>query len=173
MVPVLDVNGMPTTHTSGPNIGRNVYVNLTHLKTYNYATLTTKFQFDKLFGLGIPVYASCFFTNNSISGEARDATQSNIPNMFDQTVYDIAGMFQPIRNVNLMVDYGKETWRSQHTYPQVGRNWTTLGAGLAYDIPWGGSRMEFRYKHVIFRDDFVPLNNYEGDQVFSMVSVLF
>lgn len=175
----LPPGSQPATFTSGPNIGKNIYANLGHLKTYNYATLTTKFQFDKIFGLGIPVYASCFFTDNAVSGVLTDPAlilqgqPPAISNLFDQTVYDATVMVQAIRNVNLIGDFGYEVWKSEYTYPQVNRHWETLGAGLAYDIPWGGSRFEFRYKHVIFRDEVVDKNNYEGDQVFALVSFLF
>jgi len=64
-------------------------------------------------------------------------------------------------------------WKSQYTYPLVDYRTDSLGAGFAYDFPWGGGKWEFRYKHVIFKDAWVPLNNYQADQFFSAMSFLF
>ncbi|HEY5038574.1 MAG TPA: hypothetical protein VIJ93_05825, partial [bacterium] len=173
IMPVLDVNGNPTTFTSGPNIGKNVYINLTHLKSYNYVTLTTKWQLNKTLGLSSPLYSSIFFTDNVVSGMATDPTQSNISNLFEQRVFDVSGLLQVFRNVNLMGDFGLETWRSAYTYPQVDYRTDSIGVGFAYDIPWGGGKFELRYKRLFFNDVYVPANNYQGNQVFSTLMMLF
>jgi hypothetical protein len=68
--------------------------------------------------------------------------------------------------VNLLGDYGLETWKSQYTWPLVDYRTDSIGAGLAYDMPWGGCKLEARYKHLIFQDTYVPANNYQADQVY-------
>jgi hypothetical protein len=42
-----------------------------------------------------------------------------------------------------------------------------LGAGLAYDLPWGGGKFELRYKHFNNRDYAVAANCFQADQVYS------
>ena len=174
ILPVYSAAG--TIQTSG---GANVYTQLDHIKTYNYVTLTTKFQFNKMFGLPTPLYGSFFFTDNGVSGFSNSPAIANmpdpyrpgqtlqsIPNLFDQTVYDAALMYQVVRNVNLMADYGLELWKSDYTYPLVDERTDSFGLGMAYDLPWGGGKLETRYKHLIFQDTYVPANNYQADQVY-------
>ncbi len=174
ILPVYSAAG--TIQTSG---GANVYTQLDHIKTYNYVTLTTKFQFNKMFGLPTPLYGSFFFTDNGVSGFSNNPAIANmpdpyrpgqtlqsIPNLFDQTVYDAALMYQVVRNVNLMADYGLEFWKSDYTYPLVDERTDSFGLGMAYDLPWGGGKLETRYKHLIFQDTYVPANNYQADQVY-------
>ncbi len=181
--PVQDFNGKPVTLTNGAN---NTYINLNNLKTYNYITLTTKLKMDKMTGSSNPFYASFFFTDNEVSGFTTDPvlsytpdpnrpgkTLADIPNLFEQVVYDIAVMYQCVKNVNLMGDYGFETWKSQYTFPLVDYRTDSIGGGLAYDLPWGGGKLELRYKHIIFNDAYVTANNYQGDQVFSTLMLLF
>ena len=98
---------------------------------------------------------------------------ANGTQLFDQTVFDFAGMFQIFRNVNLLGDYGLELWNSMYTYPYINYRTDSIGAGLAYDIPWGGAKLEFRDKHLVFSDKYVPLNDYQADQVFSTLRFLF
>jgi len=178
-----DINGVPlppgsapATLASSPGTVLSYYV-LPDLKTYNYITLTTKIQFNKLYGSNTPFYGSIFFTDNRVSGHSDDPAVAswlqNVPNLFEQTVWDFAGMYQLMKNVDLTCDYGLETWKSQYTYPLVDYRTDSLGGGFAYDFPWGGGKWEFRYKHLIFRDAFVPLNNYQADQAFSSMSFLF
>ncbi len=179
IMPVLDVNGNPVTNAPAPGVvaGQNTYLKLSHLKTYNYITLTTKWKISQTLGLSSPFYASFFFTDNSVSGQASDPTPpgvpANIPNLFDQSVYDVSGFLQVFRNVNLMADYGWEVWKSNYTWPLINYRTDAIGAGLAYDIPWGGSKFEIRYKHVTFNDQYVPANNYQTDQFISELFFLF
>jgi hypothetical protein len=175
ILPVYSSPGVIETNSSG----QNVYTALSHLKTFNYVTLTTKFQFNKMMGINQPFYGGFFFTDNEVSGTTSDPVQSamndpnrpgqtlaSIPNLFEQTVYDGSLLFQVFKNVNLLADYGLETWKSQYTYPLVDYRTDSIGAGLAYDIPWGGSKLEVRYKHLTFQDTYVPSNNYQADQVY-------
>jgi len=160
--------------------GHNVYTQLDHLKTFNYITLTTKLQLNKMLGMAEPFYGSFFFTDHQVSGTTTNpalvnmpdpnrpgATLANIPNLFNQTVYDIAGLYQVAKNLNVLADYGLEFWTSNYTYPVV--NWRTdsYGLGLAYDLPWGGGKFELRYKHLNYQDYSVVLNDYQADQVYS------
>ena len=153
---------------------------LTHLKTFNYITLTTKFQFNKFLGMSSPFYGGFFYTNHQVSGAATDPAQAAmadpnrpgqtlaaIPDLFSQTVYDGSLMYQVLKNVNLMADYGLEFWKSDYTYPRVDYRTESIGAGAAYDMPWGGGKLELRYKHITFADRFVPLNSYQADQIYS------
>ncbi len=163
--------------TSG---GHNLYVNLDDLKTYNYITLTAKLQFSKMFQLPTPLYGSFFFTDHGVSGTTTDPavaglsdpnrpgqTLANIPDMFHQTAYDAALMCGVVRNLNFLADYGLEFWRSNYTYPLVDYRTDALGAGFAYDLPWGGGKFEFRYKHITFQDAYLPANNYQANQYYS------
>ena len=168
--PIQDVSGKPVTVT--PAVP-NSYINLTQLKSYNYITLTTKLKFNKMLGLDTPLYGSIFFTDNRVSGKATNPTQTDISNMFDQTVYDGALMFQVWKNVNLSVDYGWEVWKSAYTYPLIDYRTDSLGLGLSWDLPWGGSKWVTRYKHLTFTDTYVTNNNYVGDQFFSEFFFLF
>ncbi len=158
--------------------GHNVYTNLDNLKTFNYITLTTKFQFNKMLSIAEPFYGAFFYTNHDISGVTDSATATlpdpnrpgqtlaNIPNLFSQIVYEGTLMYQVLKNVNLSGDYGLEVWKSDYTYPLI--NWRTdsIGAGLACDVPWGGGKLELRYKHLIYNDIIVPVNNYQADQYY-------
>lgn len=160
--------------------GHNVYTNLDNLKTFNYITLTTKLQLNKMLGIPQPFYGSFFFTDHTISGTTTNpalanmpdpnrpgATLANIPDLFNQTVYDIAGLYQVAKNLNVLADYGLEFWTSNYTYPAI--NWRTdsYGLGLAYDLPWGGGKFELRYKHLNYQDYSVVSNNYQADQAYS------
>jgi hypothetical protein len=175
MLPVYSSPGVIALNGSG----QNVYTLLDHLKTFNYITLTTKFQFNKMMGSDRPFYGSFFLTDHQVSGDTADQAQSampdpnrpgqtlaHIPNLFEQTVYDGALMYQVFKNVNLMADYGLEFWKSSYTYPLVDFRTDSLGGGLAYDMPWGGSKLEARYKHLVFQDAYVPANNYQADQAY-------
>ncbi len=175
MLPVYSSPGVLAT--SG---GENLYTLLDHLKTYHYLTLTTKIQFNKWFNLSSPFYGSFFFTDNGVSGNTANPvlsampdpnrpgqTLGSFPSLFDQTVYDGSLMVQVVRNVQVMGDYGLELWKSDYTYPLVDQRTDSVGLGLAYDLPWGGGKLEARYKHLVFQDTYVPANNYQADQVYT------
>ncbi len=174
--------------TSSQGMTLNQYYVIPSLKTYNYLTLTTKVEFNKLLGITSPIYGSFFFTDNNVaastaatavtyvSGGSSVANASPLgagTQLFDQTVFDFAGMVQIFRNVNLLGDYGLELWNSMYTYPYISYRTDSIGAGFAYDIPWGGAKWEFRYKHFVFSDKYVPLNDYQADQLYSTVRFLF
>ncbi len=157
------------------------FTSLDHIKTFNYATVTAKLQLNKMLGLNTPFYAGLFFTDNEVSGDTNNPTLANvadpnrpgqtlahIPCLFDQTVYDAAFMYGIFKWVNLLADYGLEQWKSNYTIPKVDYRTDSLGAGMAYDFPWGGGKLEMRYKHVTFRDLYVSANSYQADQVYSM-----
>ena len=174
ILPVYSSPGVIQTDSNG----HNVYTNLDHLKTFNYVTLTAKLQFNKMFSMAEPFYGAFFYTNHGISGVTDSPTATmpdpnrpgqtlaNVPNLFSQTVYDSALMYQVLKNVNLSADYGLEIWKSDYTYPAI--NWRTdsLGAGLAYDVPWGGGKLELRYKHLFYSDLSVAANSYQADQIY-------
>jgi hypothetical protein len=50
---------------------------------------------------------------------------------------------------------------------------SNYGFGMAYDVPWGGGKVEARYENVKFRSKTVPANDYDGDQVYAYLKVLF
>lgn len=179
--------GVPVTYTVGtaPNpsmVGKNVYVKLDHLKTFNYLSLTTKAQVNKWIGLKSPVDLTFFMTNNVVSGESssgpvtvsgNNVIPASIPNLFEQTVMDAALMVNVLNDIDLMGDWGRETWHSDYTYPQVDYLTNAFGIGLAYDIPWCGGKLECRFKHIDFQDHSLPANSYQGDQFFSKLKFLF
>lgn len=180
--PVYNASGQIVT--SG---GLNQYVNLDNLKAYNYITLTTKLKLDKWFNLPSPVDGSFYMTDNQVSGVSTNpalanvATSTpgqtvnlqNIPDLFQQLVFDGALMVNVAKNVDLMADIGVETWNSKYTYPLIDYRTNVYGLGLAWDIPWGGGKMEFRYKHIDYTDAYVPNNNYSGNQYYSRMWFLF
>lgn len=182
IMPLNPVTHLPYPAGSAPATifqvnGYNQYYDIPDLKTYNYITLTTKIQFNKLLGFSAPFDGSFFFTDNNVAGHATATLPTNAPangaTLFDQTVYDVSGMIQVFRNVNLIGDCGVELWNSMYTYPLINYRTDSIGAGFAYDMPWGGGKLEFRYKHLTFKDQYVPLNDYQADQVFSTLSFLF
>jgi len=178
IVPVqLDGNGNPVTYTIGPKAGQNQYLLLDDLKTYNYITLTTKWQLYKTIGFTRPLDLSFFFTDNQVSGVGTAVTQNNIPanipNLFEQVVYDGCLMVQAVKSVNLLFDYGMETWKCDYTWPLINYQTEAIGGGLAWDLPWCGGKLEARYKHITFTDTYVTKNDYQGDQVFSTLQLLF
>jgi hypothetical protein len=169
--------------------GLNQYANLTDLKSYNYIALTTKLQIHKWIGVKSPIDATFFVTDNVVSGTASAAAtnltgqptgsanpstfSANIPNLFEQRVYDGDLMVNVFHDVDLMADYGVETWKSDYTYPLVDYRTNAYGLGFAYDIPWCGGKLEFRYKHIDFHDNNLPANNYQGDQYFAKMKFMF
>lgn len=175
---ILPVYSSPgVIQTSG---GHNVYTVLDHLKTFNYVTLTTKFQFNKMLNIPEPFYGSFFFTKHQVSGVSTNPalasmpdpnqpgqTLANISNLFTQTAYDIAFLYQVVKNVNFLADYGWETWNSNYTYPLLDWRTDSVGAGIGYDLPWGGGKLEVRYKHLNYNDIGVPANSYQADQLYS------
>jgi hypothetical protein len=180
---VREVGGKPVTFAPGVN---NTYTGLPHRKAYHYLTLTAKLRLDKLTGLDKPLYGSVFFTNNVVSGSTSDPvvskmpdpnrsgeTLADVPSLFDQRVVDFALMWQFTKGVNLMGDYGCEWWKSNYTYPLIDYRTDCVGAGLGYDLPWGGGKFELRYKHIVFNDVHVAANCYQGDQFFSTLMLLF
>ena len=58
-------------------------------------------------------------------------------------------------------------------YPRLDRRTFSQGLGLAYDLPWGGSKFELRYKHLKFRDAYVLANNYNADQAYALFNFKF
>jgi hypothetical protein len=66
-----------------------------------------------------------------------------------------------------------ELWTSHYTWPLVDYRTDSIGAGFAYDMPWGGSKLEFRYKHLTFQDADLPANNYQADQVYTYFLMQF
>ncbi|HEV2354766.1 MAG TPA: hypothetical protein VGR89_11010, partial [Puia sp.] len=170
--------------TSG---GMNQYVNLDNLKTYNYLALTLKMKMDKWIGLPTPLDGSFYMADNEVSGissnpalanvptntPGQTVNLQNIPNLFEQRVFDWAVMVNVVKNVDLSGDIGLETWKSNYSWPMVDTRTNAYGIGLAWDIPWGGGKMEFRYKHIDYTDTYVPANDYSGDQYFSRMWFLF
>lgn len=161
--------------------GTGHWVNLTHQKTYNYFTGTLKVQFNKWLNVSRPIYGGFLFVDNQVSGSTTDAalaslpdvrrpgaTLAKIPDLFEQQAFDASLMVQALPNVNVMGDYGRETWTSQYTCPSLDRTTKSVGVGLAYDFPWGGGKVELRYKHLTFKDACVTANNYEANQTFAM-----
>jgi hypothetical protein len=167
--------------------GYNQYINLDNLKTYNYITLTLKMKMDKWFNLPTPLDGSFYMTQNQVSGVSTNPALANvptstpgqtvnlqnIPNLFQQKVFDYALMVNVVKNLDLSGDIGVETWNSSYTYPLVAYQTNAYGLGLAWDIPWGGGKLEFRYKHIDFTDTYVPNNNYSGNQYYSRMYFLF
>jgi hypothetical protein len=183
------------TYATGTSKGLNQYANLTDLKTYNYITLTTKVELNKWVGIKSPIDGTFYITDNQVAGVASAAAtnltglpsgstdangnpngstfSANIPNLFQQRVWDAAAMVNVLQNIDLLVDVGQETWKSAYTYPQVDYLTNAFGLGFAYDIPWCSGKLEFRYKHIDFQDNYVSANNYHGDQYFSRIKFLF
>ncbi len=177
------------TQTNGSKLIVNQYANITDLKTYNYFTLTTKIQFNKWIGVTSPIDGTFYMTDNQVAGAGSNAVtnltgsystsanpstlSANLPNLFEQKVYDGDVMINVLHDIDLMADWGVETWKSDYTYPRVDYRTNAFGLGFAYDIPWCSGKLEFRYKHIDFQDNFVSANNYQGDQYFSRLKFLF
>jgi hypothetical protein len=180
--PIQDINGKAVT-VSG---GTNTYTQIDNLKTFNYITLTTKLQLNKMLGMPQPFYGSFFFTDHQISGTTTNPalinmpdpnrpgqTLANIPDMFNQQVYDASALYQVAKNLNLLADYGWEIWTSNYTYPAVDFRTDAIGVGLAYDLPWGGGKFEIRYKHLNYQDYSVVANSYQANQIYSYLLFQF
>jgi hypothetical protein len=178
---------VPATYTSAITTQLNEYADIDGLKSYNYITLTTKLKVGDWLGTA-PLDLSFFMTENQVSAAASPttyvfaATGGNqpltvttgaVPNLFTQQVFDGSIMVNLIKNLDLMGDIGVETWNSNYTYPLVNYQTNAYGLGFAWDIPWGGGKMEWRYKHIDFADVYVPMNNYSGDQFFSKIKFMF
>ncbi len=180
MLPVYSSPGV--IQTSG---GHNVFTTLDHLKTFQYITLTTKFQLNKMLGMSEPFYGSFFLTDHNISGKTGGTlgampdpnrpgkTLADVPSLFDQRVYDTSLFYQLVKDVDLMADYGLETWKSDYTYPPISWRTDSFGGGFAYDTPWGGGKFELRYKHLISHDITVPLNSFTADQFYAYFLMKF
>ena len=189
------------TYPDGLSKGFNEYANIEDLKSYNYITLTTKLKVNEWMGTPGAVDLSFFMTENQVScgasvpatflnaataggsttvpspGAPSSSTPSvysaSIPNLFTQQVFDGAIMVNIIKDLDFLGDIGVETWNSNYTYPLVNYQTNSYGLGFAWDIPWGGGKMEWRYKHIDFADAYVPSNNYSGDQFFSKIKFMF
>ena len=192
---------LPAKYPDGLSKGFNEYANIQDLKSYNYITLTTKIKAGDWMGTPGPVDLSFFMTVNQVSSSSSAATfflnpataggsttipspgspsssspsiySTNIPDLFTQQVYEGAIMINIIKDFDLMGDIGVETWESNYTYPLVNYQTNEYGLGFGWDIPWGGGKMEWRYKHIDFADLYVPVNNYSGDQFFSKIKFMF
>ncbi len=177
----------PASHVTLGGSVNNFYV-LPNLKSYNYLTLTAKVMFDRILGWKTPLYGAVFFTDNYVAANgaspATFTTSVTNPNpqqflpangakLFDQTVYNFAAMYQIFPKVDLMANYGWETWTSLYSYPLVDRRRDSYGAGLSYDFPWGGGRWDIRVMHYTFTDTYVPLNNFQTNQVYSDLKISF
>jgi hypothetical protein len=175
-------NQAPATFANG----YNQYANIDGLKSYNYITLTTKIKAGDWLHTPGPIDLSFFMTDNQVSAASvtnnsylsgvstsRSLAGGSFPNLFTQQVYDGALMINIIKCLDLLGDIGVETWNSQYTYPLVDYQTNCYGLGLAWDIPWGGGKMEFRYKHIDFADKDLPVNNYSGDQFFTKFKFMF
>ena len=182
ILPVLGADGLPVKNAAG----NNVYTNLTHQKSYRYLTGTLKVQFNKLFNISRPIYGGFFLTDHKISGSTSDAvlaamadpnrpgqTLARISDLFTQRVWDAALMVNMVKYVNVMGDYGIERWMSQYTYPQLDRTTQAIGAGLAYDFPWGGGKCEIRFKHLTYKDVYVTANNFQANQTYATLIFKF
>jgi hypothetical protein len=176
MVPILGADGSPVTNAAG----HNQYTLLTNQKTYRYLTGTLKVKFNKLLNVSRAIDGGFFYTDNEVSGSSSDAalaatadpnrpgqTLAKIPNLFSQRVWDASLMVNTLKYVNVMGDYALEKWICQYTYPQIDSTTTSIGAGLAYDFPWGGGKFELRFKHLTFKDVYVSANNYQANQTYA------
>ena len=188
-----NANQAPATYTaanapSAAVVGQNIYVNLNHLKSYNYLALTTKWQLNKFFDIPSAIDVAGFMTFNTVSGVSSSPSTATfggasvpvggnvattIPNLFEQKVYNGDVMVNVLHDVDLMADFGLETWDSDYTYPRVHYTTKAWGLGFAYDIPWCGGKMELRFKNIDFTDNDVPLNNYGGAQVYTQAKFMF
>jgi hypothetical protein len=175
--------------------GLNEYANITDLKTYNYITLTAKVELNKWVGIKSPINGTFYITDNQVAGVASNAVTSltglppgsadangnsngsslsaSIPKLFEQKVWDAAVMVNVLQNIDLVADLGQEKWNSSYTYPQVDYLTNAFGLGFAYDIPWCSGKLDFRYKHIDFHDNYVSANDYQGDQYFGKIKFLF
>jgi hypothetical protein len=174
----LDAGGTPFTPvTSGPVF--NTYYALPHKKTFDYITLTTKWRLNEIFEAPRPIFASLYFTRNTVSGTAEPGfvlptgVPRDIPDLFTQQVLDATVMVQVAKNVNLMGNFGMEDWASDWTWPLIEYHTRAFGGGLAWDLPWGGGKFEVRYKHLTFEDVHLPAKSYQGDQIFSQLQLAF
>lgn len=189
------------TYPDGISKGFNEYADIQDLKSYNYITLTTKIKAGQLMNTPGPLDLSFFMTINQVSTTASvpatflnaataggsttipspgspsssqpSVVSAAISDVFTQQVFSGAIMVNLIKDLDLMGDIGVETWESNYTYPLVNYQTNEYGLGFGWDIPWGGGKMEWRYKHIDFVDAFVPANNYSGDQFFSKIKFMF
>ena len=67
----------------------------------------------------------------------------------------------------------QEKWKSDYSYPRVDGKTDNYGFGMGYDVPWGGGKVEARYEKVKYRSVTVPANDYDGDQVYAYMKVMF
>jgi hypothetical protein len=131
-----------------------------------------------MFNLPSPVYGSVFFTDNKVSSSG-DPKLPDIPDLFDQQVWDISGMFQPFKYIDLVAQYTREGWKSNYTYPLTDISTAGYGLGFSYDFPWGGGWFNFRFKHLVYTDKYAvdsngkPLNDYHGDQIYGDLNFQF
>jgi hypothetical protein len=44
---------------------------------------------------------------------------------------------------------------------------------MTWDLPWGGGKLELRYKHLTFEDVHVQASSYQADQIFSQLQLAF
>ncbi|HJT25008.1 MAG TPA: hypothetical protein VJ873_10550, partial [bacterium] len=179
-IPLIYPQYNPATGAPVSIAGLSQYVNLDNLKTYNYIALTLKMKMDQWFNLPSPLDGSFFMADNQVSGVSTTPSLANvptstpgatvnlqnIPNLFEQWVFDWALMANVVKNVDLSGDIGLETWKSAYTYPQIDYQTSAYGLGLGWDVPWGGGKMEVRYKHIDFKDTYVPNNDYSGNQYY-------
>jgi len=157
-----------------PMVDPTTLEKLSHIKSYKYLAFTNKWQVNQLAGLSKPLYLGFHIGSNTVSGKAVDDTQSDIATMFKQDVWDVHVLFgRVLPYVNLMGHVSRETWKSDYSYPRVDSKTDNYGFGMAYDVPWGGGKVEARYENVKFRSATVPANDYDGDQVYAYMKVLF
>lgn len=148
--------------------------NLSHLKTYRYLALTPKIRLNRWLKLSKPIYLGAFLGDNKVSGKAQEAGQTDIPELFRQRMVDVSFFLGDVLpKLHLVAHMAYEEHKSRWTVPGVFNMVRNPGVGFGYDIPWGTSKLEMRFDHVEFRSAGVPSNNYNTEQFFALLKMLF
>jgi hypothetical protein len=178
-IPLFDPNGYNPANPAA----RAQYA---QIKTYHYFAITDKWQINRMFQFHTPLDVVITDLDNKVSGQAISSnipglsaqsnavSKQNIPDMFEQKVFDAALMVgHVLPHINVMTHYAWENWDCSYTYPEIHYRTHEFGVGLAYDPPWSGGKIELRFDRVFFRDLDLPENDYTVNQYLAEYAFIF
>jgi hypothetical protein len=160
-----------------PVTGRDIL----NLKSYRYYDFTDKVQVNRLLGFKRPLFLGVYgalaqvYSRDTGAPESPDGVYlDGKRRLFERRVGDVALFVGDVlRGVHVTAHAAAEKWRSDYTAPRLDSLTRVWGAGLGWDVPWGGSKFEARYNRVMYSNAVVPANDYRGDQVLGLLKMLF
>lgn len=137
------------------------------------AVADMRVELNRFIGLKLPLFFHAYGEINSLSNEPEYLVQYNRSRLFSQYIATGMLVFNPVRDICVLVYYGAESWASLSTMPYATDYFdSVIGAGIDYDIS-GRTGIYLRVKNFYHQDKVVPANNFRGWQIYTELKSFF